>query len=266
MIKRPRPILTLLAAVGLALLLAPDRAHAASADASTPTEATGKAADRPPMLERIVSLEAVDLPLVEALGQLRDQAATTLVFDESVALQRRISFEGRGPLAEILRRVMAQEGLGYERLRHGLFGNDAFIIFVDSPEKRWAFSADNPMNGQSERLTESLGTPKVDFDHEGVPLLDLFGVLEAASKLHFRFDVDVDLEEKVTLVLDALTVQETLDLLMLRYGLTYQLRDETLILVYPGSFEKMKRHDDPRLAGVSMKGPGRRAGPESARD
>ena len=50
-------------------------------------------------------------------------------------------------------------------------------------------------------------------------------------------------------------VQEALDVLMLRQGLTYQVRYESFVLVYPGSFEKMKQHRDPRVAGLSAPGP-----------
>ena len=210
----------------------------------------GAEGNLPPLLERAVRLEAADLPLSEVFGNLREQSSASFLFGESVPLNRRVSFAGDGTLLDVLNLLSEREGLAFR-----VYNDATLLVLMDSPQKRWAFSAENPVNAPSERLPESSGARPVSFQHESASVLELFAVLEDAADIRFRYDVTMDLGERASLISDGVTVQDALDLLMLRQGLTYQVRYESFVLVYPGSFEKMKQHRDPRVAGLSAPGP-----------
>lgn len=200
----------------------------------------------PDLRAALVTISAEDAELVEVFGQFHEQALVNVIFDEQVRLMRRVSFEGRGRLAEVLPRFLSATGLTGKA-----YNARTLLFFPDSPKKRWAYSEDNPSNRPPAPLPRRWTKRGWPHELEGATVGEAFATFAEHSGLRVRLDPAIDQAEKTDFRTDPINAQVALELLCLKLGLTYKREGGRRLLVYPATPEKMFEHDDPRTEGLT---------------
>ncbi len=82
------------------------------------------------------------------------------------------------------------------------------------------------------------------WDMEDATVEDIFGVVRDVANINVIFDEGVRLDEKTDFVTHDVSLEEALDLLMLKLGLAFKVYNDHTILIYPDNQTKRREYQD----------------------
>lgn len=93
------------------------------------------------------------------------------------------------------------------------------------------------------KLDPSSNVP-IQFQLDNKPLKDIFEVISDVSNINVIFDDGVQLDKSTSLVTENTTLEEALDLLMLKENLAFKVINDNTVLIYQNNQTKQREYED----------------------